>query len=179
MNDLNTSTEATMTDETAIGFIPCYQLPFVVAWWSAGITSAVACKIALELYPNVELYYIDIDTAHEDNVRFKMDCERWYGFEIKTLKNKEFKNQFEVIEKTGAVNTPMGSPCTLHLKKNVRFDFERLNELSLFNTRTILNQVWGYEYEPKEINRAIRHLQQYPATKPLFPLIEKGLTKEM
>ena len=31
----------------------------------------------------------------------------------------------------------------------------------------------------KEINRAIRHLQQYPATKPLFPLIEKGLTKEM
>ena len=133
--------------------------------------------MALELYQNVELYYIEIDTAHEDNARFKADCERWYGCEIKTLKSKEFNNQYEVIEKTGAVNSPMGAPCTLHLKKNVRFDFERLNELSLFNTRTIAGQVWGYEYEPKEINRAIRHLQQYPATKPLFPLIEKGIDK--
>ena len=29
MNDLNTSTEATINDETAIGFIPCYRLPFL------------------------------------------------------------------------------------------------------------------------------------------------------
>lgn len=153
--------------------------PFIIAWWSAGITSAVACKIALELYQNIELYYIEIDTAHEDNVRFKADCEKWYGVGIKTLRSEGFRNQFDVIEKTGAVNTPTGAPCTLHLKKSVRFDFEELNELSLFNTRTIAGQVWGYEYNPKEINRAIRHLQQYPATKPLFPLIEKGLTKEM
>ena len=162
-----------------MNYTACYQQPFIVAWWSAGITSAVACKMALELYQNVELYYIEIDSAHEDNSRFKTDCEKWYGCEINTFKSKEFNNQFEVIEKTGAVNTPTGAPCTLHLKKNVRFDFERLNELSLFNTRTIAGQVWGYEYEPKEINRAIRHLQQYTATKPLFPLIEKGLTKEM
>lgn len=29
MTDLNTSTEATITDEAAIGFIPCYRLPFL------------------------------------------------------------------------------------------------------------------------------------------------------
>jgi site-specific DNA-methyltransferase (adenine-specific) len=29
MTDLNTSTEATITDEPAIGFIPCYQQPFL------------------------------------------------------------------------------------------------------------------------------------------------------
>ena len=29
MTDLNTSTKATITDETAIGFIPCYRLPFL------------------------------------------------------------------------------------------------------------------------------------------------------
>ena len=29
MNELNTSTEATITTETAIGFIPCYRLPFL------------------------------------------------------------------------------------------------------------------------------------------------------
>lgn len=158
---------------------PLLPAGFVVAWWSAGITSAVACKIALELYANVELYYIDIDTAHEDNARFKAECENWYGCEIKTLKSKEYKDQFEVIEKTGMVNSPMGARCTLELKKNVRFDFERLHELSLFNRRLIEHQVWGYEFTAKEVNRAIRHLEQYPATKPLFPLIEKGLTKEM
>ena len=61
--------------------------------------------------------------------------------------------------------------------KEVRFELEKLHEISLFNDFTILNQVWGFEYNPKEINRAIRHGQQYPNTKPLFPLIEKGLDK--
>lgn len=150
---------------------------FVLAWWSAGITSAVAVKMALELYKNVKIYYIDIDSAHEDNERFKKDCEKWYGQKIYSLKSDECKDQFEVIEKTGAVNTPQGAPCTKILKKEVRFDFEKVNELSLFNEYLILNQVWGFEYVKKEINRAIRHGQQYPNTKPLFPLIEKGLDK--
>lgn len=154
-----------------------YDQAFTLAWWSAGITSAVACKMALEMYPNVELYYIDIDTSHHDNARFKADCEKWYGQEIKTLTSKKFHNQFDVIEKTGAVNTPNGAPCTRELKKQVRFDFEDLNALSLFNNRLIGNQVWGFEYTKKEINRAIRHGQQYPNTKPLFPLIEKGFDK--
>ena len=157
----------------------CYGQPFIVSWWSAGITSAVACKAALELYDNVELFYIDIDSAHPDNERFKADCERWYGKKIHTLKSKLFKDQYDVIEKTGCVNTPQGAPCTLHLKKEVRFDLEKQYELSLFNEVTIKGQVWGFEFEAKEVNRAIRHLQQYPSTKPLFPLIEKGLTKDM
>lgn len=151
---------------------------FILAWWSAGVTSAVACKMALEMYDNVKLYYIKINTAHPDNERFKADCEKWYACKIETLQSKDFKDQFEVIEKTGAINTPTGAPCTLNLKKNVRFDFERLHEINLFNSCGILNQVWGFEYDKEQINRAIRHGQQYPGTKPLFPLIEKGITKE-
>lgn len=152
---------------------------FVVGWWSAGITSAVACKYALEMYPDVRLYYIKIDSAHHDNERFKTDCEKWYGVKIQTLQSSEFKDQFEVIEKTGAVNTPEGAPCTKHLKKNVRFNFESLNQISLFNNITILNQVWGFEYDKNQVNRAIRFGQQYPYTHPLFPLIEKGIDKNM
>jgi hypothetical protein len=30
MTNLNTSTEATITHETAIGFIPCYRLPLSI-----------------------------------------------------------------------------------------------------------------------------------------------------
>ena len=59
----------------------------------------------------------------------------------------------------------------------VRFDYEDLNSITLFNDEGILNQVWGFEYTKKEVNRAIRHGQQYPDTHPLFPLIEKGLDK--
>lgn len=152
---------------------------FILGWWSAGITSAVACKYALEMYSDVKLYYIHIDTAHPDNERFKSDCEKWYGVKIETLQSKEFKNQFEVIEKTGAVNTPEGAPCTKKLKKEVRYDFEAMNQSSLFNDYTILNQVWGFEYDKAQVNRAIRHGQQYPGTNPLFPLIEKGVDKNM
>lgn len=155
-----------------------YNQPFIVAWWSAGITSAVACKMALEMYENVEIYYEYIDTSHEDNARFMADCERWYGRKIKTIKSTEFNNQYEVIEKTGAVNTPYGAPCTLKLKKEVRWALEKKHELSLFNSAYIKSQVWGYEFEKKQVNRAIRHLQQYRDTNPLFPLIEKGITKD-
>ncbi|MFK5892875.1 MAG: phosphoadenosine phosphosulfate reductase family protein [Pseudomonadota bacterium] len=150
---------------------------FIVAWWSAGVTSAVACKMALEMYDNVKLYYIKINSAHPDNERFKKDCEKWYGCDIETLQAKDYKDQFEVIEKTGAINTPQGAPCTKLLKKQVRFDLEAYHEINLFNDVAILNQVWGFEYETKEINRAIRHGQQYSNTNPLFPLIEKGLSK--
>lgn len=152
---------------------------FDLGWWSAGITSAIACKMALELYPNVELYYIKINSAHPDNERFKKDCEQWYGQEIRTIQSKDFKDQFEVIEKVKAVNTPTGAPCTLHLKKNVRFDFENLNSINLFNDKFITSQIWGFEFDKNEINRAIRFGQQYPNTHPKFPLIEKGIDKNM
>lgn len=39
-------------------------------------------------------------------------------------------------------------------------------------------QVWGFDFDPKEINRAVRFKQQYPDTKPLFPLIERQITKQ-
>ncbi len=150
-----------------------------IGWWSAGITSAVACKYALEMYENVKLYYIHIDSAHEDNVRFKRDCENWYGVEIEAIQSTKYKDQFDVIRGERAVNTPMGAPCTRILKKEVRYELEELYSLSLFNDVKIAHQVWGFEFAKKEVNRAIRFAQQYPHTGPLFPLIEKGIDKNM
>jgi len=158
-------------------FLSDGQKSFRLGWWSAGITSAVACKMALEMYEDVELFYIHIDSAHPDNLRFKEDCERWYGKKMHTIQSRKYKDQFEVIEDTGYVNGPDGARCTLELKKEVRFELERRFSLTLFNEALILNQVWGFEYDKEQVNRAIRHGQQYPETKPLFPLIEKGLDK--
>lgn len=153
-----------------------------IAWWSAGITSAVACKMALELYDNVELYYIETGSSHPDNERFKKDCEKWYGKPIHTVKNTDgYKNHFDVIRKTRYVNGPDGARCTLELKKKVRFALETyFSGPTLFESDRpfLTNQIFGFEYSKKEINRAIRFLQQYPNAKALLPLIEKGLTKD-
>jgi hypothetical protein len=142
-----------------------------IAWFSCGVTSAVACKLALEIYgtENVELYYIVIDSAHEDNKRFIDDCEKWYGKKINKVQSEKYKNQFDVIQKIKYINGVNGAPCTLHLKKNVRYKIEKEIEFD--------GQIFGFEFEKKEINRAIRFSQQYPQAKPHYPLIDRKITK--
>ena len=137
----------------------------IIAWWSAGVTSAVATKLAINEFgiDNVIPIYFKIDSAHEDNVRFKSECEEWYGKEIETYQSEKHKDQFEVIVNDKYVNGPGGARCTLVLKKRVRQKIER--ELNYDG------QVFGFEYSKKEVNRAIRFSEQYPSAKPLFPLI--------
>ena len=93
----------------------------VIAWWSAGVTSAVATKLAIDEYgiDNVEPIYFAIDSAHDDNKRFKKHCEDWYGKEIRVDRAPKHKDQFDVILKDKYVNGPGGARCTLVLKKMV------------------------------------------------------------
>lgn len=144
----------------------------IIGWWSAGITSAVACKLAIESYGkgNIKLFYFDTGAAHDDNIRFKQDCEKWYGLHIETRKSSIYESPADVIEKTKYVNGPSGARCTLELKKKVRYAIEK--ELAF------KGQVFGFEFSPKEINRAIRFKEQYPEALPLFPLIDKKMTKD-
>jgi len=142
-----------------------------VAWFSAGVTSAVATKLALSMYEDVHIYYIDIKSQHSDNARFITECEKWYRQKINIITNSRgYTDQFEVIEDTRFINGPYGARCTLELKKNVRYELEeKLN---------IDSQVFGFEFSSGEINRAIRFQQQHTNVDALFPLIERNLTKE-
>lgn len=150
-----------------------------LGWFSCGVTSAVACKKANEKYGNVEMYYMVIDTAHPDNERFISDCEKWIGKKINRIRSKEFKDQFDVIEKTGYVNGVDGARCTLELKKNVRFEMEQRMKPNLFNDGIIIeNQIHGFEWDVKQITRAIDYAMDYSYTNPLYPLIEEKLSKE-
>lgn len=143
----------------------------LVAWWSAGITSAVACKLALEIYgnDNVDIVYFHIDSAHMDNHRFKRDCEEWYGKAIHSVSGK-YSDQFDVIESTRYINGPTGAKCTSELKKSLRLKIQRENQYD--------GQIFGFEFSKKEVNRAIRFKEQHPETNPIFPLIEFKKTKE-
>lgn len=142
----------------------------VIAWFSCGVTSAVACRIALSLYNDVQVYYIDTGSGHPDNTRFLADCEEWYGRPIHTIRSDKYSSVADVLRK-GYINGATGAACTLKLKKEVRYKLEK--ELGCWD-----GQVWGFDFDPKEINRAIRLKQQYPETKPLFPLIERQITKQ-
>ncbi len=143
----------------------------VIAWFSCGATSAVACKLALSMYENVVVVYIETGSGHSDNLRFIHDCENWYGQEIEVIRSAEYVNVFDVISKRRFINSPFGASCTDVLKKRVRIEYEKM--LGHWS-----GQVWGFDFRKREINRAIRFKQQYPQTKPLFPLIERRLSKE-
>lgn len=144
----------------------------IIGWFSCGITSAVACKLAIEKYgkENVELYYIVIDSAHWDNERFIRDCEKWIGVTIKRVQNPTYTDQFDVIKKRKYINGPGGARCTSELKKRVRKKVEKIVDYE--------GQIFGFEFEKNEINRAIRFSQQYPDAKPLYPLIDRKMTKQ-
>lgn len=142
-----------------------------IAWFSCGATSAVACKMALEKYKDVEIYYIETGSHHEDNRRFKYECEEWFNHDIITLQSSKFSCVADVL-RMGFINSPYGAACTKELKKEVRYKLER-------KLGDWLGQVWGFDYCEKEINRAIRFSEQYSYTKPKYPLIEEKITKEM
>lgn len=142
----------------------------VIGWFSCGATSAVACKLALSMYENVRLVYIETGSGHSDNLRFLHDCENWYGRKIEVIQSCDYTDVFDVISKRRFINSPFGAACTDVLKKRVRYKFEK-------SVGSWSGQVWGFDFCTREINRAIRFKQQYPDTKPLFPLIEKRLSK--
>lgn len=143
----------------------------VLVWVCCGTTSAIAGKLAIQQYglENCEFYYIGIKSAHADNARFLAALEKWYGKEIITRCSTKYADQFEVIEDTGYVNGAGGARCTLELKKYVRM------KIQIDFPNAI--QIFGFEYAKKEINRAIRFLEQYPECNARFPLIEQEVTK--
>ena len=51
----------------------------VIAWFSCGAASAVAAKLAISKYDNVEVVRIIVRDEDPDNERFAKDCEKWFG----------------------------------------------------------------------------------------------------
>lgn len=141
----------------------------VLGWWSGGVTSAVAIKLALDAGTNVYPIFFETGSHDEDTQRFKKDCEQWYGRPILTLQNNKYSSVLDIVEKRRYINGPGGALCTAELKKDLRFAVEKIMPYDA--------QIFGFHYEPKEIKRAELFLEQYPNAKAIFPLIEQKITK--
>ena len=138
-----------------------------VIWFSCGAASAVAAYLTLKHTPDAVLAYCDTGGEHSDNMRFLQDVQRWLNKEVIILRNGKYKDHFDVIRKTRYVNGAKGARCTVELKKVLRFEFQRADDI----------QVFGYTCD--EQDRADRFLKSFPEVDAKFPLIEKNFTKEM
>lgn len=137
----------------------------IICWWSAGVTSAVAGKIAIDLFGIENCRFVFIDTFNEDDdsYRFKADCEKWYGKEIETLSRigTDYENIRDVWFKFKSLNTANGAICSSELKRAVRLKFQKENQFRY--------QVFGFDIS--EGNRAEAMKLNYPKAKPIFPLM--------
>lgn len=142
----------------------------IICWWSGGITSAVSCKISIDLFGLENCRFIFIDTMNEDSdtYRFMGDCQRWYGAEIETIKSTKHKSIQDVWRRYKALNNAKGAVCSSELKRQVREAWEKNNEWK--------HQVFGFELD--ESKRAKGMVLNHSKTNPIFPLMMYGLSKK-
>lgn len=104
-----------------------------LVWFSCGAASAVAARLAVNLYPEAEVLYCDtLKYEHPDNLRFLREVEVWIGREIKFLKSDKYEDIYDVFDKTGWLVGPSGARCTNELKKKVRRNYQRDGDIHIF-----------------------------------------------
>ena len=144
----------------------------IIAWWSGGITSAVTCKLCVDLYgiDNVRFVFIDTKNEDEDTYRFKLDCEKWYNKEIETITGigDKYNSIEEVWIKNKSLNVASGAVCSSELKRRVREKWQKDNEYT--------HQAFGFELD--EVKRAKSMTMNNPNVKAIYPLLMYGLQKK-
>ena len=146
----------------------------IIGWWSGGVTSAITCKLCIDIYglENVRLIFIDTFNEDEDTYRFKKDCEKWYGKEIETItrigKDKKYQKIQDVWYKYKSLNVAGGAVCSSELKRELRKEWEKENDYKY--------QAFGFDLD--EIKRVKSMTNNYRKTaKPIFPLLMYGYLK--
>jgi len=143
----------------------------VIGWWSGGVASAVACKIALEKYGSaVDIVFCDTNLEHPDTQRFMADFEKVLGVKITTIKSTRFNEPEDVWRKYKGMNFAHGAPCSMTMKKEPRIKYQKLKE--------DFGQIFGFDYGTKEERRARNMLMNNPDLNPIFPLIVEKYHRE-
>lgn len=139
----------------------------VLSWFSCGDASAVAAKMAVEKHgERAEVLYCDTFAyEHPDNRRFFADVQAWLGREIKVLRSGEYRDIYDVFERTRWLIGVGGARCTTELKKNVRKAYQLADDIHVFG------------YTAEEGHRIERFRNENPELLAEFPLFEAGITK--
>lgn len=147
--------------------LPRRQQAGVLCWFSCGAASACVAKLASQEFGSeLELVYCDtMATEHPDNERFLQDVERWVGLPVKRLHSLRYQDVDDCFEQRKILSTKFGAPCTVEMKKRVRFEYQHAGDLHLFGMTA------------DEGQRAKRFAANNPELRLRWLLIEAGLTK--
>jgi len=140
-----------------------------VSWFSAGVSSAVATKLAIDQIDRI--LYAHIEDQHPDTIRFIADCEEWFNKPVEKIQSryKDVETACKMSGGRGYLNGPSGAACTKFLKRRVRQEWE-------MTINQPLRYVWGMDYN--EVDRADNLFDSMPKQEHLFPLIEHQITKK-
>ena len=125
----------------------------IAVWFSCGAASAAAAYLTLQRYGDdydVRIINNPIAEEDEDNERFLKDVEAWLGVNIERAINEKYPqaSAVDVWERRKFMSGVAGAPCTLHLKKEARQQWEAVNKPDW--------HVLGFTYE--EVNRHERFI---------------------
>ena len=104
----------------------------IAVWFSCGAASAAALKLTVDKYgvENVRAVNTPIKEEHQDNRRFLRDVSNWAGIEIETAINSRYplSSAVDVWNRRKGMVFPHGAPCTVHLKKEARQQWEAIHK---------------------------------------------------
>lgn len=144
----------------------------VICWWSGGVTSAVACKMAIDLYCpwNCRVIFMDTGNEDEDTYRFLKDCEKWYGLKIEVISfiGNKYDSIQSVWRQYKSLNSAQGAICSSSLKRDLRLAWEKENGWSY--------QVYGFDISESKRARSMK--LNHPQANPIFPLLFHAMSKK-
>jgi hypothetical protein len=138
-----------------------------VSWFSAGVSSAVATKMAIDRIDRI--VYQHIDDQHPDTMRFVKECEAWFGKPVEIIQSP-LRSVENACRSAAWINGSGGAACTNRLKRQLRKAWEA--EHQFFNH---WRYVWGMDVDEK--NRASDRAAEMWEHEHIFPLIEHSITK--
>lgn len=105
----------------------------IAVWFSCGAASAVAAKKTIEKYGascTVRIVNNPVLEEDFDNRRFLWDVEKWLGVKVEIAVNKNFPDASakDIWAKRKFMSSLHGAPCTVELKKEARYQWERENK---------------------------------------------------
>lgn len=144
--------------------------PRIVCQFSCGAASAVATKLALAQYGSthdVQIVNAYLANEHEDNRRFLLDCQEWFGQEVVQLRDEKYgANILQVFRRERYMKGLRGAPCTKLLKRRLLDKWKKPDDVMVFG------------YTAEEVDRLEDFRERNPDRPVIAPLIEKGLGKE-
>ncbi len=144
--------------------------PRIAFWVSCGTASAVNAKLGIAEYSathDIALARCIVPEEHPDNDRFAEDLVGWLGMPIINLKSTEYADCEAVWRKRRYMSGTKGAPCTIEMKKVVRWAFE-----SEWHP-----DIQSFGYTADETHRVDRFRKENPEITIVSMLIKHGLTK--